>query len=156
MSPTQEGDVPNPRHLAVIYFCFYSATSLLVTFWPHYMTSLGMDSADIGIVFGVGTIVGIFAQPTLTALSDYVGRPGRALQVLSIATLALMLGIPFVTGFLGMAILLWVSAIPRSATSLVVCGLLSCIPAGVVRCGIASLASRRLPRASHGVRGAAA
>lgn len=101
--------------LAALYFCFYAAAALLVTFWPHYMTSLGLDASDIGLVFGGGTVVGIFAQPLLTGLSDRLGRPTRILQAVAIGSLAFVLGVPFVTGFFGLAALMWLAAGPRSA-----------------------------------------
>jgi MFS transporter, PPP family, 3-phenylpropionic acid transporter len=101
--------------LAALYFCFYAAAALLVTFWPHYMTSLGFGPADIGVIFGGGTLIGIVAQPVLTGLSDRLGRPARTLQFVAIFSLAFLLGVPFVTGFVAFAALMWLSAAPRSA-----------------------------------------
>jgi PPP family 3-phenylpropionic acid transporter len=107
---------PLPRYrLAALYLCFYAGAALLITFWPHYMTSIGLDYADIGLVFGVGTLMGIVAQPSLTVLSDYLGMPVRLLQILATAAVAFLFGVPFVAGFFGLATLMWFSAVPRSA-----------------------------------------
>lgn len=101
--------------LAGLYMSYYAAEGVLSTYWPYWMGSLGMTPDEIGLVFGVRVAVGIVAQLLLTALSDWSGRPRRALKWVVGASFLALAWAPWAANFAGVALLLWVQTVPRSA-----------------------------------------
>ncbi len=96
------------------YFGYLATEGLMATWWPHHMEALGMDAAQIGQIFSVRIALSIIAQPLLSALADRTGSPRLFLKVAIVAAFAALLWAPWVSGFAGMALLLWLQAPPRS------------------------------------------
>lgn len=102
------------RPASWVYFHHYAAEGLLVTFVPHYLVSLGVSAAQIGMILGVHTGVSILAQPVLTRWSDRSGRARIFVLAVLVGTLMPMGFLPFATGMMGVAAAFWLQSVPHS------------------------------------------
>lgn len=104
-----------PSATAILYFVWFAAAGISVTFWPYHMEALGLDDSDIGNVFAVRTAISIAAQLGLIVLSARLSRPGPLLIVLATWTLLTALLMPSATTGLLLASVFWVQT-PSQAT----------------------------------------
>ena len=74
------------------------ANGTLMAFLPLYGLSVGLNAAEVGLLFGIQALTSFLSKPFLGRVSDRVGRPPLILLGLCICGGTIML-IPQVTGF---------------------------------------------------------
>jgi len=62
--------------------------SVLMAFWPLWLTSRGLDATEIGVLGAVGLWVRVGATPLLGMLAERSGKPRRVMLLLAGASLA--------------------------------------------------------------------
>lgn len=87
--------LPNLRTLILSGVLGTLGAGLLNPVFPFYLNSRGLDLTRIGLVFTLGSLLPIFAQPILGVLSDHFSRRGFVIGV----SLATSLLIPIFTLF---------------------------------------------------------
>ena len=94
---------PPTRALAVRYAAFYGAVFLSVgifqPFWPVFLSSRGLDAAEIGLVFALTSWIRIVTTPAIAQIADRGGRAKTTLVVVAALCLLIFTGFYEAHGF---------------------------------------------------------
>lgn len=93
-----------------MYFAYFAAGSLFVTYVPLHFAALGLSAAAIGWIFGVRTVLATVFQPVITARTERSGRPLATIARAAVFGTALIAALPFATGFWTLAVPIWIAA----------------------------------------------
>ena len=98
MSDPATGSSPAVR-LALYYTAMFGLVGVVMPFYPAWLKSHGLDSAEIGILLSCTMWVRIFSNPLATSLADRLGERRRVMAVLAFVGLLAAFFLPFSYGF---------------------------------------------------------
>jgi PPP family 3-phenylpropionic acid transporter len=84
---------------AAFYFFYFAAIAAVIPFIALYYQSLGFTGGQIGLLFGISPLIGLFASPFWTGLADAGQRHKHILFITIAAVVLLMALVPFVRPF---------------------------------------------------------
>ncbi len=84
---------------SAFYFFYFAAIAAVIPFITLYYQSLGFSGGQIGLLFGISPLIGLFASPFWTGLADAGQRHKRILFITIGAVVLLMALVPFVRPF---------------------------------------------------------
>jgi PPP family 3-phenylpropionic acid transporter len=91
--------LPLSLRLSLFYTAYFLVIGIQLPFWPVWLESRGMTSAEIGLVLSVSLWVRIVTIPVAGVVVDTTGNRRGALIVLSASSLAASLMYPPIDGF---------------------------------------------------------
>ena len=91
--------LPLSLRLSLFYTAYFLVIGIQLPFWPVWLESRGMTSAEIGLVLSVSLWVRIVTIPVAGVVVDRTGNRRGALIVLSASSLAASLMYPPIDGF---------------------------------------------------------
>jgi MFS transporter, PPP family, 3-phenylpropionic acid transporter len=91
--------LPLSLRLSLFYTAYFLVIGIQLPFWPVWLESRGMTSAEIGLVLSVSLWVRIVTIPVAGVVVDRTGNRRGALIVLSASSLAASLLYPPIDGF---------------------------------------------------------
>ncbi len=96
----RDGFRPGPgARLSLFYWCLFLVIGVYVPFWPVWLESRGMTTAEIGLLLAVGIWVKVFANPLVGHVVDRRGDRRRPMIALAGASLAFALLFATASGF---------------------------------------------------------
>ena len=91
---------PGPgARLSLFYWCLFLIIGVYLPFWPIWLESRGMTTAEIGFLLAVGTWVKVFANPLVGHVVDRRGDRRRPMIVLAGASLVFAMLFAIATDF---------------------------------------------------------
>lgn len=93
-----------------LYFGYLGANGLMATYWAWYLSSVGLSGTEIGLLFGVRSIITVFAQPVLATLADRLGMPIRLLKVGLLIGTGCIAALSFMDSFRTIAGMFWLAS----------------------------------------------
>lgn len=102
--------VPEPStrpalRLAVYYGALFAVLGVNVPFWPVWMASRGLTSAEIGMALSLGLAMKVVVNPLVGHLADRTGRRRLLMIVLSIGAASAYASLWFGHDFLSLALM---------------------------------------------------
>ena len=85
--------MPAAKHLTAVrlslfYAAFFVVIGILVPFWPVWLASRGLGTAEIGVLVAVGISVKVIGNPLMAHIADRHGRRRRLIVLLAAGALA--------------------------------------------------------------------
>jgi PPP family 3-phenylpropionic acid transporter len=93
-----------------LYFGYLGANGLMATYWAWYLSSVGLTGTQIGLLFGVRSIITVVAQPVLATVADRLGMPIRLLKVGLLSGTLCIAGLSFMDSFRTIAGMFWLAS----------------------------------------------
>jgi MFS transporter, PPP family, 3-phenylpropionic acid transporter len=82
-----------------LYAAMYAAFGVASPFWPRYFEARGLTPEELGVLFGLGTVVRLIIGPVANRLADLFGALRAFLAVCIVIAAAAALGLVVVQGF---------------------------------------------------------
>ncbi len=105
--------------LSAFYLFYFASLGALVPYWSVYLKSQGFDAGQIGTLFAVLMATKIVAPNVWGWIADHCGRRMSIIRGASLAALITFLGVFWLSGFWGMALVMalfsffWNATLPQ-------------------------------------------
>ncbi|TMJ30904.1 MAG: MFS transporter [Alphaproteobacteria bacterium] len=83
----------------VLYAMIYAAFGVASPYWPLFFESRGIGAEQLGIIFGLATVMRLVAGPVFGRVADMVSAPRAVLAICAALAACLASGLLLVNGF---------------------------------------------------------
>lgn len=88
--------------LSVLFIALFVTVGAIVPWWPVWLTERGLDTAQIGLLLGLATLVRVIAAPVVAFAADRSGDLRQSLTLLAVIAALCHLGFAVVDGWWGL------------------------------------------------------
>jgi len=93
--------------LKLFYLIYFTTFAAFLPFLPLYLRGIGLNSAQIGLIMGIGPLVMLLAQPFWGMVSDYLQARVMVLRITLLASLLASLLFPLTAKFILIALIMF-------------------------------------------------
>ncbi|GGG66957.1 MFS transporter [Paenibacillus radicis (ex Gao et al. 2016)] len=93
------------RILAVYYFVWYCAVSVLIPYTSLYFSEQGYTSTKVGLILSLWAMVSVVAQPVMGIINDRIGNPRTIMILCAVVSPLLGMGFQWTSGIAAVLVL---------------------------------------------------